>query len=160
MKGELYMKKLLCSMLTILILTGCGSNSKKEESKICSYSLNGIPVNFKMDSLDDIVNKIEMEMKYPSSMTKGTDLSKLTDSDLMKIGDAALKNMNITAGKGIDAKFTVKDQSLNAIITFDLKNGDAAILKKLGITGNTKNVKLSETVKSLETQGSKCVDSK
>lgn len=113
-----------------------------------------------MDSLDDIVNKIEMEMKYPASMTKGTDLSKLTDSDLMKIGDAALKNMNIAAGKGIDAKFTVKAQSLNAIITFDLKNGDAAILKKLGITGNTKNVKLSETVKSLETQGSKCVDSK
>ena len=155
-REDFKMKKLLLSLFAVLVLAGCGSNSKKAETKTCSITQAGVPMTFKLDATGNVVEKIKMDVTIPGTAAKGVDLTKLSKDDLKTMGNAVIKQLGIEEGKGVTAEFTVKDKNIVGTVTFDLKEGDASALKKIGITGNAKNVKFDDTIKDFEKNGATC----
>ena len=113
-------------------------------------------MSIKMDAEDDVIKKMEMSYVFPGSMLGG-DVSKLKEDDLKTMGDAVLSQLGIKEGEGIAAVFKADGKDLKATINIDLTKADTDILKKqFKMEGNTKNIKLSETVKSGEADGATC----
>lgn len=156
LKGVVIMKKLLAFACTALLLAGCGSSGEvKKESKTCSMEESGIKMDIKMDAEDDVIKTIELSYLMPGSLLGG-DASELSEDDMKTMGDAVLGQLGVKEGEGINANFKAKDKDLVAIVNIDLSKTDASILNKMGISGNTKNVKLSETVESAEKSKMTC----
>lgn len=151
------MKKLVAFACAALLLAGCGSSSEpKKETKTCTMEESGIKMSIKMDAEDDIIKKMEMTYVFPGSMLGG-DISTLKEDDMKKMGDTVLSTLGISEGEGITAVFKAEGKDLKATLNIDLSKADASILKnQFKMEGNTKNIKLSETVKSGETDGAVC----
>ena len=87
----------------------------------------------------------------------GGDASKLKEDDLKTMGDAVISQLGISEGEGISAAFKAEGKDLKATINIDLAKADTDILKKqFKMEGNTKNIKLSETVESGKESGAVC----
>lgn len=151
------MKKFLAFACAAVLLAGCGSSSEpKKETKTCSMEEAGMKMSIKMDAEDDIIKKMEMSYVFPGSMFNG-DASKLKEEDLKTMGDAVISQLGIKEGEGISAAFKADGKDLKATINIDLTKADTDILKnQFKMEGNTKNIKLSETVKSGEADGAVC----
>lgn len=150
------MKKFLAFACAAVLLAGCGSSEPKKETKTCSVEEVGMKMSIKMDAEDDVIKKMEMSYVFPGSMFNG-DASKLKEDDLKTMGDAVLSQLGIKEGEGIAAVFKADGKDLKATINIDLTKADTDILKKqFKMEGNTKNIKLSETVKSGEADGATC----
>lgn len=151
------MKKFLAFACAAVLLAGCGSSSEpKKETKTCTMEESGIKMAIKMDAEDDIIKKMEMSYVLPGSMLGG-DASKLKEDDLKTMGDAVISQLGIKEGEGISAAFKAEGKDLKATINIDLTKADASILKKqFKMEGNTKNIKLSETVESGKDSGAVC----
>lgn len=154
------MKKLLVSLFVVMMLVGCGGNSgkkaQKAETKTCTSTMAGMTISYKFDAVDDIIEVITVLMELPAAITQNQDLSKLTDADLKRAGEVALSSLGVKEGKGVTAKYTVKDKKLNGSITIDVKNGDTTILKNLGFKVDSKKMKLSDSIKMIEKNDTKC----
>lgn len=149
------MKKLVAFACAALLLAGCGSSEPKKESKTCSMEVSGMKADIKMNAEDDVVKSLEMSYLIPSSMLGG-DASTLSKDDINTMGEAVITQLGVNEGEGITANFESQDKDLKATINIDLTKTDATVLKKINLTGNTKNIKLSETVKDAEGQGLTC----
>lgn len=150
------MKKLLLSLFAVIVLAGCGSGTKKVETKTCTVTQAGVPMSFKLDATGNVLDKLTLNVTIPGTATKGVDLTKLSKDDLKTMGSAVIQKLGIEEGKGVTAEFVVKDKDIVGTVTFDLKEGDSSALKKLGITEDTKNIKLDSTVKDFEKNGATC----
>ena len=135
------MKKLFVAAATVIMLAGCTQNADKKESKTCSIDMSGITMDIKMDATNEVVDNLGMNIKIPGSLLGG-DASVLTEDNLKTMGNAALKQMNIEKGTGVE--------------TFDLKKADANTLKAIGITEEMKELKLTDAVKNFEAAGATC----
>ena len=151
------MKKLIAFACAALLLAGCGSSSKevKKETKTCSMDYAGMTMDFKMDAEDDVMKTINLTMLMPSSLLGG-DASVLSEDDMKTMADAMLTKLGAAEGEGITVKAKAAEKDLKVDVAIDLTKADASVLKNMGITGNTKNVKLSETVESAEKGGMTC----
>lgn len=149
------MKKLFVAAATVIMLTGCTQNADKKESKTCSIDMSGITMDIKMDATNEVVDNLGMNIKIPGSLLGG-DASVLTEDNLKTMGNAALKQMNIEKGTGVETNFTIEGKDLNAEVTFDLKKADANTLKAIGITEEMKELKLTDAVKNFEAAGATC----
>lgn len=151
------MKKLIAFACAALLLAGCGSSSKevKKETKTCSMDYAGMTMDFKMDAEDDVMKTVNLTMLMPSSLLGG-DASVLSEDDMKTMADAMLTKLGAAEGEGITVKAKAAEKDLKVDVVIDLTKADASVLKNIGITGNTKNVKLSETVESAEKGGMTC----
>lgn len=150
------MKKFLAFACAAVLLAGCGSSEPKKETKTCTMEEAGMKMSIKMDAEDDIIKKMEMSYVLPGDMFN-VDASQLKEEDLKTMGDAVISQLGIKEGEGISAVFKADGKDLKATINVDLSKADASILKnQFKMEGNTKNIKLSETVKSGEEDGAVC----
>lgn len=150
------MKKFLAFACAAVLLAGCGSSEPKKETKTCTMEEAGMKMSIKMDAEDDIIKKMEMSYVLPGDMFN-VDASQLKEEDLKTMGDAVISQLGIKEGEGISAVFKADGKDLKATINVDLSKADASILKnQFKMEGNTKNIKLSETVKSGEADGAVC----
>ena len=91
------------------------------------------------------------------SFQANEEIFDIKEDDLKTMGDAVLSQLGIKEGEGIAAVFKADGKDLKATINIDLTKADTDILKKqFKMEGNTKNIKLSETVKSGEADGATC----
>lgn len=148
------MKKLLTAACALMLLTGCGSDTKKE-TKTCSMEMAGVEMSIKMDAEDDIIQKINMDLTVSGTLIGG-DASILSDEELNTTGNVMLSSLRIEEGEGISSKFSIDGKDLKAVVDFDLSKADADVLEALGIIGNKDNIKLSETVAEVEKSGASC----
>lgn len=151
------MKKFLAFACAAVLLAGCGSSSEpKKETKTCTMEEAGIKISIKMDAEDDVIKKMEMSYVIPSSLLGG-DASTLKEDELKTMGDAVLSQLGMKEGEGISAAFKADGKDLKASLNIDLAKADTSVLKdQFKMEGNTKNIKLSETVKSGEADGAVC----
>lgn len=148
------MKKLIAIACMFFVLTGCSGETKKE-SKTCSVEMSGTNVDIKMNAENDIIKTIDMNLIIPSSLLGG-DASVLKKNDLKTMGDAFLSALNVKEGEGVSSEFTIDGKNLKAVVKFDLSKNGTNGLSAFGITGNNKDIKLSETVKNAEISGATC----
>ena len=64
------MKKLLLSLFVIIVLTGCGRDTKKEKSITCTSEQADTQRSLKLYATDNIVDKLTLEITIPESTTK------------------------------------------------------------------------------------------
>lgn len=149
------MKKLLIAAFAVLVLAGCGSSSKKEETKTCSITEEGMKMDATFTAVDDDVTKAKIAVKMDASAL-GADVSKLTDEQKKQVEDMVLSQLGVEAGKGVDVSAEINEKEIVVSIGLDLKDGDSATLKKLGFGIGEDTFKLSETVKEAEADGAVC----
>lgn len=142
------MKKIMLILSVIMMMSGC---TKTEEpavkaSKTCSTDISGMKVNMQLHAEDDIVKTMDIDYNM-SSKKLGTDASKLTKKQIEEASQIVLSSLGVKEGKGIQVDTKVVKEDLAVTLHIDLNEADASVLKMLGITGNVKNVKLSDTVK-------------
>lgn len=150
------MKKLMAIACVALLLTGCGSTTKevKKETKTCTLNekVMGMTAEVKLDAEDDIVKKVVMSYIMPGSLLGG-DASKLTEEDMETMKSTMLSGIGASEGEGIAVTAKAVEKDLRIDVDIDLEKTDATVLKNLNMTGNTKNIKLSETIASAEKDG-------
>lgn len=150
------MKKLMAVACAALLLAGCGSTTKevKKETKKCTLNekVMGMTAEVKLDAEDDIVKKVVMSYIMPGSLLGG-DASKLTEEDMETMKSTMLSGIGASEGEGVAVTAKAVEKDLRIDVDIDLEKTDATVLKNLNMTGNTKNIKLSETIASAEKDG-------
>lgn len=156
LKGDNIMKKLIAVACTALLLAGCGSSSNevKKESKTCTLNekVMGMTAEVKLDAEDDVVKKVVMSYTMPSSLLGG-DASELAEEDMETLKASMLSAIGATEGERVAVSAKAVEKDLRIDVDIDLEKVDATVLKNLNLKGNTKNIKLSETVESAEKDG-------
>lgn len=159
LKGDNIMKKLIAVACAALLLAGCGSSSEpkevKKESKTCSTTVSGMKADMKMNAEDDIIKTIDMSYVMPSTLL-GTDASKLSEDDMKEMADSMMAQFGAEEGQGITVKAEAAGKDLQVVMSIDLATADKTVLKALSFEGNTKNIKLSDSVKDAEKGGMTC----
>lgn len=151
------MKKLIAFACAALLLAGCGSSTKEvvKETKTCSTTVSGMKADMKMSAEDDVIKTIDMTYVMPGTLLGG-DASKLSEDDMKTMADAMLEKLGASESEGITVKATAVEKDLQVVLSIDLAKADASVLKALSFEGNTKNIKLSESVKDAEKGGMTC----
>lgn len=149
------MKKLLVCLCMGLLLAGCGGSSGKEETKTCTMKVGTIEMAAAVTGKDDAVEKFKMTITYPASMMGGQDLSAITDEQKKELEKTVLDQYGIEEGKGVAVTADFTKEAMAVGVEFDLKDGDAEVLKKIGIE-DTSNLKISDFVKQMEEGNATC----
>ena len=145
-------KQIMAFLFAAVLLTGCGSSSKevKKETKTCTTEYQGMRMSMKMNAEDDVIKTMDIQYLYSEEML-GFDASKV-DKDQLKVMEDTVRTQLGLSGdeEGVKATVKVDGTGMKMDIHVDLMKADSKVLNKFSITGNTKNVKLSETVENAE----------
>lgn len=145
-------KKLITCLFAAVLLAGCGSSAKqvKKETKTCSTEYQGMTMSMKMNAEDDVIKTMDIQYLYSEKML-GFDASKVEKDQLKVMEDTVMTQLGISGKEeGVKANVGVDGTGIKMDINVDLMKADSKILNKFSITGNTKNVKLSETVENAQ----------
>lgn len=158
MKGEIIMKKLIILLFATLLVAGCDifeeSTPVGSESKSCSYLVNNdIRVTYKLESYDNIINKIDVVEELPSDVLDEEGLAKLSNEDKNLIKKVALLELGVDDSEHITISFEVKDGIVVSTLTFDLTKLTDFDLEKLGIGSSNK---MSKVLEAFENAGIPC----
>lgn len=145
-------KKIMAFLFAAVLLTGCGSNAKqvKKETKTCTTEYQDMKMSMKMNAEDDVIKTMDIEYLYSEKML-GFDASKVDKDQLKVMEETVMTQLGINGEEeGVKATVHVDGTGMKMDIHIDLMKADSKVLNKFSITGNTKNVKLSETVENAQ----------
>lgn len=149
---------LLCAGL---LLAGCGSKKEDDksaaenrESKVCTIEQSGVKMEIGASAVDDIIDKVDVTIILPLE-SMGVSESAITDELKAQMETAALNQIGLDKGEGVDVATDAKDGNLSVKVSVDInKASDEA--KKLLNLEQAGESKLSEFVKTAETNGATC----
>lgn len=155
------MKKLMVLLCAGLLLAGCGSKKEEDkgtaenrESKVCTLEQSGVKMEIGASAVDDIIDKVDVTIALPLE-SMGVSESAITDEIKEQMETAALKQIGLDKGEGVDVTTDAKDGNLSVKVSVDInKASDEA--KKLLNLEQAGESKLSEFVKTAETNGATC----
>lgn len=144
-------KSIMTFLFAAVLLTGCGSTKEvKKEAKTCSTEYQGMTMSMKMNAEDDVIKTMDIQYLYSEKML-GFDASKVEKDQLKVMEDTVMTQLGISGNEeGVKANVGVDGTGIKMDIHIDLMKADSKVLNKFSITGNTKNVKLSETVENAQ----------
>lgn len=144
-------KKIITCLFVAVLMGGCGSSKEvKKETKTCSTEYQGMTMSMKMNAEDDVIKTMDIQYLYSEKML-GFDASKVEKDQLKVMEDTVMTQLGISGEEeGVKANVGVDGTGIKMDINIDLMKADSKILNKFSITGNTKNVKLSETVENAQ----------
>lgn len=155
------MKKLMVVLCAGLLLAGCGSKKEEEtgttenrESKVCTLEQAGVKMEIGASAVDDIIDKVDVTVFVPLKAS-GLDESAITDEMKKTMEEAALKQMGVEKGEGVDIATETKDGDLAVSVSIDMNKASDATKKALNLE-EAGDSKLSDFVKNAESGGATC----
>lgn len=155
------MKKLMVILCAGLLLAGCGSKKEEDkstaenrESKVCTLEQSGVKMEIGASAVDDIIDKLDVTVIFPLS-AMGVDESTITDDMKAQMETAALKQIGVDKGEGIDVTTDLKDGNLSMKVAIDINKASDEAKKILNLEEAGES-KLSDFVKSAEANGASC----
>lgn len=146
------MKKLLCTILSGLILfslAACGTEPE-EKSVVLTLEEDGTTIDYQLDALDDTVQKI--------TQTSSVDCSAFTEEELSSVLDSADEYTAVYEDlECITYSVEIVDTKLVETIIIDTTNSDS--LQELSdagllpIEGSADTISLEKTVENLKELG-------
>ena len=144
------MKKLLCVLLSammLLAMTACGG---KEQTALLTYDASGVAMEYQLEAKGDIVHTI--------TQTSTIDCSVYTDEQIAMIEESVAQyQAQYDAIDGVTYKAEVSGTNFIETIKIDASNEDTLnTLSSLGllpIEGDSSSVSLEKTVDNLVGQG-------
>lgn len=141
------MKKILGFLFVLVVLVGCSGGSVK--NTVCKGEIGGANVSYEFDSKGNKVTKMTLQGEE--------DVSSLTDEEVQQYIDQAnslfgsIDGITFTTSTSDDKKLTTK-------IVIDCTVADLEKLKDMGFVEDEDidYIGLSETIKSLESDGLTC----
>ena len=152
------MKKLMVLLCAGMLLAGCGSKKEEakpeenRESKVCTMEQSGIKMELGASALNDIIDKVDVKVIVP---LQGVSESAVTDTLKAQMEEAALKQIGLSKGGGVDVETEAKDGNLSVKVTIDMNKASAEAKKVLNLE-DAKESKLSDFVKAAEATGASC----
>lgn len=147
------MKKLLACLCAATLLAGCGSGSSEpvKESKTCTVTEEGMPMEIKMNAVDNEIETMNMSVSIEN------DFSGVSDEDKASLKEAMINEFGLGEdAKGVTADIVFTDTAATIKIDLDLKNADKTVLEAFDLDGFFTNMKLDANVKDLESDGATC----
>lgn len=152
------MKKLMVLLCAGILLAGCGSKKEEaktdenRESKVCTIEQAGIKMELGASAVDDIIDKVDVNIIVP---LQGVSESAITDELKAQMEEAALKQIGLSKGEGVDVETEAKDGNLSVKVSIDMNKASDEAKKVLNLE-NAKESKLSDFVKNAEAGGASC----
>lgn len=146
------MKKILCTILVglmLLSLTACGSDPKTK-TVILTLEESGTTIDYKLEALDDVVQKI--------TQISTVDCSSFSDEELSIIQSSAKEYASAyEAIEGVTYSIDIDSTNLVETITIDTTNTDSlqelSASGLLPIDGTADSISLEKTVENLKELG-------
>ena len=139
---------IICFLL--VVLSGCKDNESKDNlgSRHCHVDYDDVVVD--IDAKNDIISKISVNFIYHEE-SLDFDVFKVNQKELNKIKETAFTQLGINEeNEGVSINVSKAKNNINMKIDIDVLKTDSKVLNKFGITGNTRNVKLSETINTIK----------
>lgn len=144
---------IICFLL--IILTGCANKESKDNLELRHCHVDYDNVVLDIDAKNDIISKISVNFIYHEE-SLDFDIYKANQKELNKIKETAFAQLGINEeNEGVTINVSKAKNNINMKIDIDVLKTDSKVLNKFGITGNTRNVKLSETINTIEESNDK-----
>lgn len=152
------MKKLMVLLCAGVLLAGCGSKKEEakteenRESKVCTLEQAGIKMEIGASAVNDLIDKVDVTVAVP---LQGVDESAITDELKAQMEEAALTQIGLEKGDGVDVSTDVKDGTLAVKVSLDINKASDKAKKALNLDEAAES-KLSDFVKNAEAGGATC----
>lgn len=147
--------KNLIIFFLLIILVGCTNRESKDNLKSCQCHVDFDDVVLDIYAENDIISKISVNFIYHDE-SLDFDIFKVNQKEMNKIKETAFTQLGINEeNEGVTINVNKAKNNINMKIDIDILKTDSKVLNKFGITGNTRNVKLSETINTIKESNGK-----
>lgn len=150
---------LLLTVITIGVLTGCGTSEIKEQTATCTKQESTHYEAITLSATNDKVSRFDATYKYEGSVFGADNLDNVTEEQKQEFINNMYTNLGFEKDKdydGFNIKIEVEDK---VIVTYggDINNASAQIqLKKLGIDFSNTDLTFTNAVESYKLSGYTC----
>lgn len=144
---------IICFLL--IVLSGCTDNESKDNLKSSHCHADYDDINLDIWAEDDIIFELSMNFIYAKE-DLDFDIKSVDQKTIDEMEKTVLTQLGLNEeNEGVKINLSKKENHLKMKIDVDLKKTDSKVLNKFGITGNTKNVRISETIDTMKINNNK-----
>lgn len=149
------MKKLYLLLALLILITGCGGKSDKNETKACSLILSGSSAEFTFDAINDKTNIANIDLTFPSSSFGTYDLANLTSEQKKVITESITSSLGIENINGIKIDSDFNEENILIHIKINIEDSEIDSLTILGLN-KLKSGTLTEQIEYIKSIGGSC----